>query len=139
MLTFVGKGYSPAFVENYRQIARRLSAGEAILVVAGPDDICAPLLEQGGEADAHCHGTSVVERDRLAAAAVSAIAGRTVVPGARIVPDEALLERLRAAFRDGDVRTACGGCEWFGLCSHVAGQGYPGILVGVAPAAGPRS
>ncbi len=44
MLTFVGKGYSPAFVENYDRIAGRLSEGEDILLVDGPDDICAPLL-----------------------------------------------------------------------------------------------
>ncbi len=43
MLTYVGKGYSPAFVENYEVIAARLSAGEEIELVAGPDDICGPL------------------------------------------------------------------------------------------------
>ena len=37
MLTYVGKGYSPAFVENYEAIAARLSAGEEIEMVAGPE------------------------------------------------------------------------------------------------------
>ena len=61
MLTFVGKGYSEAFTENYRSIAGRLSAGEDILVVEGPDDVCAPLL---GDRNAHCFDDSVGDRDR---------------------------------------------------------------------------
>ena len=64
MLTYVGNGYSPAFVENYEVIAARLSAGEEIELVAGPDDICVPLT---ADPDAHCHGASVIERDRAAA------------------------------------------------------------------------
>src|SRR5712672_2376586 len=64
MLTFVGEGYSPAFTENYRSIARRLSAGEEIELVSGPDDICAPLMEG---ADPHCLKASVIDRDAAAA------------------------------------------------------------------------
>lgn len=132
MLTFVGKGYSPAFVENYRQVARRLSAGETIEVVEGPDDICAPLLD----GDTHCREESVAARDRQAAEAVAALTGTAVEAGTLIVPDEALLERLRAAFGSGELRTACGGCEWSELCSRVAAHGFPGILVGKTPLAG---
>ncbi|NVP56361.1 DUF1284 domain-containing protein [Mycoplana rhizolycopersici] len=132
MLTFVGKGYSPAFVENYRQIARRLTAGEAIELVDGPDDICAPLLC----GDAHCFGESVIERDRLAAAAVAKVTGRPVATGTVLMPDEILLDRLRAAFRGEAMRPACAGCEWSDLCSRVAAEGYPGVQVGRAPASG---
>ncbi|MCV3735524.1 DUF1284 domain-containing protein (plasmid) [Rhizobium sp. TRM96647] len=135
MLTFVGKGYSPAFVDNYRAIARRLSAGETILVVEGPDDICAPLMD----GDTHCRDESVAGRDRQAAEAVSVLTGRAVAAGTTILPDEALLERLRSAFAGGDLRTACGGCEWGDLCSRVSAHGFPGVLVGRAPATGEGS
>jgi hypothetical protein len=132
MLTFVGEGYTPAFVENYRQIARRLSAGESIEIVEGPDDICAPLLCD----TAHCHGEGVAMRDRLAAEAVGDMTGIAIAPGAVLKPDNALLDRFRSAFRSGEMRSACGGCDWSALCTRVASQGFPGILVGTAPVAG---
>lgn len=126
MLTYVGKGYSPAFVENYEAIAARLSAGEEIELVAGPDDICGPLTP---DPEAHCHGSGVVERDREAADAVARLIGSPLPPGARITPSAALLARLRKTFATGEIRTACSGCEWAGLCDHVADGGYAGVRV----------
>ena len=64
LLTYVGKGYSAAFVANYDAIARRLSRGEHIEIVDGPDDICRPLL---GEPEPHCWRDSVIVRDEQAA------------------------------------------------------------------------
>ncbi len=126
MLTYVGKGYSPAFVENYEVIASRLSAGEEIELVAGPDDICGPLT---ADPDAHCHGASVIERDRAAADAVARLIGSPLAPGARITPSAALLTRLRKTFATGEIRTACSGCEWASLCDGVAEGGYLGTRV----------
>ena len=126
ILTFVGEGYDPAFKANYRQIAKRLSAGEDILLVSGPDDICAPLL--GGN-DPHCHGAGVEMRDAAAAEAVALLLKREVSLGMSIDPDAALLGKLRTAFATGEIRRACHGCEWEELCSRVAGHGYPGVLV----------
>ena len=131
MLTYVGKGYSPAFVVNYEVIAARLSAGEEIELVTGPDDICGPLT---ADPEAHCHGTSVVERDRLAVEAVACLLGSPLCPGVRITPSAALLSRLRNAFSAGGIRAACSGCEWFDLCESVADGGYVGVRV--APQAG---
>lgn len=127
MLTFIGKGYSEAFTANYRSIARRLSAGENILIVEGPDDICAPLL---GDSGAHCRFESVVERDRLAALAVEKLLGQTVDPGMSIHPDAALLDTMRTVFAEGALRTGCGGCEWSPLCTDIAASGFKGALVG---------
>jgi hypothetical protein len=123
MLTYVGKGYSAAFTDNYDAIVERLSSGEDILLVAGPDDICRPLL---GEAEAHCRNTSVVERDALAASAVGDLLGRPLDAGARIALDPAVLARMREAFRQGTTRRACSECEWFELCSHVSSSGFAG-------------
>lgn len=126
MLTYVGKGYSPAFVENYEVIAARLSAGEEIELVAGPDDICGALTP---DPKAHCHEASVIERDRAAADAVARLIGSPLPLGARITPTLALIERLRANFATGEIRGACAGCEWSDLCDQVAGGAFASARV----------
>ncbi len=132
MLTYVGKGYSPAFVENYDAIAGRLSAGEKILVVDGPDDVCAPLL---CDADCHCRETSVQERDRRALAALSTLLEIPLEAGATLRLDAARLRRMRAAFAAGRIRLACAAagdrpaCEWSSLCSRIAEDGYDGVRI----------
>ncbi|QLF69692.1 DUF1284 domain-containing protein [Peteryoungia desertarenae] len=126
MLTYVGKGYSPAFVENYEAIAARLSAGEEIELVAGPDDICGPLLQSP---EAHCLGPSVIERDLAAADAIARLIGSPLPLGSRITPTPTLLARLRKTFATGEIRKACSGCEWSGLCDSVADGGYLGVRV----------
>jgi hypothetical protein len=120
------RGFDPAFKANYRQVAKRLSAGEGIQLVSGPDDICAPLL---AGSDPHCLGVGAEARDVAAAEAIAGLLGREIAPGSPIKPDAALLQSLRTAFASGEIRSACHGCEWEALCSRVAGHGYPGILV----------
>lgn len=126
MLTFVGEGYSPAFVANYRRLAGRLSAGEPIEIVSGPDDICAPLLS---DEDAHCFGASVAGRDAAALADIARLLGRELETGAIIASDQALFETLRRAFSAGVTREACTGCEWSSLCDRIAQKDYAGALV----------
>ncbi|PRD43941.1 DUF1284 domain-containing protein [Phyllobacterium phragmitis] len=120
MLTYVGKGYSPAFIANYDAIAGRL-AREDILLVAGPDDICAPLL---GDDDCHCHEQTVTERDARATEAISNLLARPLRPGSRIVLDANMLSTMRRAFAAGKTRQACRECEWSELCSEVADGGF---------------
>ncbi|OHV76116.1 2Fe-2S ferredoxin [Rhizobium sp. LCM 4573] len=129
MLTFVGEGYNPAFTANYRRLAERLSAGEEIEIVHGPDDICAPLL---ADAEAHCFRESVGLRDKAAALDVSALLGIAIVEGLVIRPDAAFLAKLREGFSKHSVRGACSGCEWSTLCDRIAGVGFDGVLVGSA-------
>ena len=121
LLTYVGKGYSPAFTANYDGIAERLSRGEDILLVSGPDDVCAPLLD---EPEPHCLRDSAAERDRLAAQDVADLLARPIRAGAHLDLDAAILARMREAFSTGLTRNACQGCEWAGLCSTVAASGY---------------
>ncbi|MDO1581345.1 DUF1284 domain-containing protein [Rhizobium oryzicola] len=127
MLTFVGEGYSPDFTRNYREIAGRITAGEAIEIVDGPDDICAPLIKS--DASAHCFNERVVMRDREAAAAVSSLLQRPIEAGVRITLTPALMQTLRRAFADRSLRTACHGCEWAGLCDRVSDACFPGVLI----------
>lgn len=117
MLTYIGKGYSPAFVQNYDTIAGRLSDGEDIEIIDGPDDICRPLL---CESDCHCFNASVVVRDRLALEAISEIFGRTISAGSRLSLDATQLIRMRVAFADSSIRKACMSCEWSDLCTQIA-------------------
>jgi hypothetical protein len=126
MLTFIGKGYTAAFTENYRLIAKRLSAGEDILIVEGPDDICAPML---GETDHHCLCDSVTERDLKSSEAVEVLLGMPAGPGASIHPDADFLARMREAFRAGFLRDGCARCEWSPLCTGIAASGFEDVLV----------
>lgn len=126
MLTFVGEGYSPRFVVNYGRIIDRIRAGEPVLMVEGPDDICAPLL---GTDDPHCHNDSVTQRDAQALADVAALTGLALESGVELVLDGALFARLQAGFAAGTIRKACGGCQWSGLCDQVAGNGFAGTRV----------
>ncbi|MDP9838801.1 hypothetical protein J2T09_003573 [Neorhizobium huautlense] len=128
MLTYVGKGYTPDFVANYDRIARRLSDGEDVLVVDGPDDVCAALL---CESDPHCFRDSVRLRDAQAAADVGDLLDLTISVGTRIELHPPLLARMRKAFTGGSLRKACGGCEWSDLCSGIAADGYGEVRVRV--------
>lgn len=121
LLTYVGKGYSPAFTANYDQVVKRLGEGEAVVIVSGPDDICAPLI---GEPEPHCLRQSAAERDGLAARDVGALLGRPIQDGDRFVLDASSLSGMRKAFSAGLTRRACSGCEWSGLCDAVAASGF---------------
>lgn len=127
MLTFVGRGYTPRFTVNYEVLARRISRGETILIVEGPDDICAPLLED--ENAPHCLGESVCGRDAEALAAVSRLLGRPLFAGSSIVPGASLFRKLRLHFASGGLRAVCAGCEWANLCDQVAEGGYREVRI----------
>ncbi|WP_026479646.1 DUF1284 domain-containing protein [Ahrensia sp. 13_GOM-1096m] len=126
LLTYVGKGYSDAFIENYDKIAERLCDGEDIIIVAGPDDICAPLLD---DTDAHCWRDSVVLRDKAAATALTAELGTPVEVGATISLEPSALRKMRDGFAKGTVRQACTECEWYDLCTNVAASNYENAKV----------
>lgn len=129
VLTYVGRGYGAAFTANLDTIARRIAAGETVRLVAGPDDICAPLLHAD---DPHCTRAGPERRDRHAARSLAPLLGRPLAPGDTLVLDAALIARLRAAFADGRARRACVGCQWAPLCSAVAAENYAGARLRAA-------
>jgi len=127
MLTYIGKGYSPAFVENYDTIAGRLSDGEDIAIIDGPDDICRPLLCTD---DCHCFNESVVVRDRLALNAVSDLFETTIAAGSAFELDTTRLASMRSAFAAETIRKACQSCEWSDLCTRIAvNDDYAGVQI----------
>ncbi|WP_150526685.1 DUF1284 domain-containing protein [Roseibium sediminis] len=122
VLTYLGKGYTPAFVANYERIVARLNDGETIEIVEGPDDICAPMLK---EQDHHCHNDSVKLRDRQALDAVITELGLgRDVRIIRLVSED--VAQLRQAFSNGALRAACQACEWSELCSGIARKNFRG-------------
>lgn len=125
LLTYVGRGYTPAFVASYSAIVARLNAGEAAVLVEGPDDICAPMLDASGLASAHhCYEPRITVRDSLALKSVAAALGKVLAPGDTIPFDAATVARLRENFAAGTIRAACAACQWDGLCSGIAAGGF---------------
>lgn len=123
LLTYVGKGYTPAFVAHYDKVVARLEAGEAVELVEGPDEICAPMLADGH----HCFNASIKERDAQAREAVALWLGRSLETGARLALDAATIARLRAGFAEGTIRAACLGCQWAPLCDDIAASGFRAV------------
>ncbi len=121
ILTYLGKGYTPDFVSNYDRIIQRLNAGEAIRLVAGPDDLCQPMLDEPG---CHCLNDSVRERDVLALEDIGNHLGGMPASGGPFLLDAGHVARLRSAFSSGALRRACHGCEWRDLCSRIARNSY---------------
>jgi len=129
MLTYAGDGYSRAFTANFDAIVERIAAGEDILIVAGPDDLCAPLLFTP---DPHCLRDSVRERDRLAARDLGKLLDMDLSAECRVTVGKPELRQMREAFASGETREACQGCEWHGLCTAVARRGFRDAKLGPA-------
>ncbi len=121
ILTYRGKGYSPAFVRTMSRVVARLSRGARVGIVAGPDDICRGL--RGGRAR-HCVRPSARRRDRLAAADLRR-AGEAVRCGRSIGRlGNRRLAAWRAGFAAGRTRRACAACPWASLCDATAEAGF---------------
>ncbi|GAA0770776.1 DUF1284 domain-containing protein [Roseibium denhamense] len=123
LLTYLGKGYSDPFVQNYDRLVESINNGEDMQLVDGPDDICQPMLSSP---ECHCHNESVRERDRIAARDIGMLLmGEPFSAGPLrlTAPD---IARLRAAFAEGTVRAACQGCEWQDLCTNIARKQFRG-------------
>lgn len=136
LLTFVGRGYTPAFTAHYRRIVARLNEGEAVELVEGPDDICTPMLDEPGH---HCRNASVALRDTQARVAIAGLLGRSLEPGRAIALTTERIERMRRAFAEGAIRAGCAGCQWSDFCTKIAAQGFAGTRLagaGLSPSEG---
>ena len=120
LLTYVGKGYTPAFVAHYDAVVARLNDGEEAVLVEGPDDICAPMLEGGH----HCLKPRITARDGEALAAMRSLLARPLQAGDALALDRAMVARLRQAFAENTIRGACARCQWSELCTQVAADGF---------------
>jgi hypothetical protein len=119
ILTYVGRGYSRAFVKRYNALAADIARGRAVELVSGPDDICAGFLGR----HRHCGARSIRNRD---AAAMRDLTRLGLLPRGPFRLPPARLKRMRALFAAGLTRRACAGCEWKRLCDRVAASGFDG-------------
>ncbi|HVJ32856.1 MAG TPA: DUF1284 domain-containing protein [Terriglobia bacterium] len=147
MLTYAGRGYTPRFTSGMDDLIARLGGGEEILLIDGPDDICAPWLEEArldgaagsiaaekaaaGQAGTeirppHCHESRITQRDQKAAADIAALLQQEIKAGGRLRLDAALIARLRHAFRDNVIRSGCAACEWKDFCDSLGATDFLG-------------
>lgn len=121
LLTYRGEGYSPAFIAGFESVIKRLTEGEEIELIEGPDDICTALLDE--DACAHCILPRVVARDRVALHQIAEEA-LGLQRGNKIGLTGVHLAKLRQAFAGGRIRAACTGCEWNGLCTQISANNF---------------
>jgi len=126
LLTYQGMGYTRAFTANYNRLIRRISAGEEIVLVDGPDDICTPLLCTPG---AHCAGQQAIKNDAHTLTALSEGLNTPLKNGTIITLTADRVWQMRAAFVQGDIRYACHTCRWHDYCSDIARQKFTHTLL----------
>ena len=130
MLTYAGRGYTPRFTSGMDDLITRLGAGEEIVLVDGPDDICAPWVAEAADgADIrapHCHEPRVTTRDDAAARDVGRLLDQAVSSGSRLRLNAALLARLREAYQADTIRSGCTACEWKPFCDSLSTADFAG-------------
>jgi uncharacterized protein len=139
ILTYVGKGYSDSFVNNFNNISKRLNGGALIRVVNEPDDICKGWGLKGCPQphNDRCHEGVVRLRDARAMEALNGVVFRKdpLSFGRRVSLTGGHAHLMRVNFTEGTIRGACGDCEWHRLCTEIAGKGYENVKL--FPAAAP--
>ena len=128
MLTYVGKGYTPAFVQQFDAVIAAINHGGIVEIVAGPDVICTALENEeicAYDHPAYCHAEHAMMRDEHALREVSGVLGpSSVMVGSQLQLTSEIIQKLRQQFTSGTVRTACKDCDWHSLCTEVAAAGY---------------
>ncbi len=114
-LGFRGKGYSDAFVDNYKEIAERLSSADGdqveIEVIEGADSICSPCPNRKGSG---CESQTKIDRLDRAHAEVLGLKN-----GDRLTWGQAQ-ERISERFDLTSFDQACAPCGWkaLGVCAQ---------------------
>ena len=132
MLTFRGLGYSTEFTANMASKIARIKAGAPVILIEGPDDICAGMTKACINSTGHdCSIADILAMDVTARNAVETVLKRDLKISAKVTQTE--LSHLRAAFANGTIREACAGCSWFELCNQIADEQFSGThLLGAA-------
>jgi len=113
---FVGKGYSPDFVENMRRTIDGLTPATVVRVICEPDrlcDACPNLAETGCALHGEGSEAGIAGQDREVMKRLG------IVEGERL-RWTAILERIRARIAPEDLESICGTCPWLplGVCEE---------------------
>lgn len=121
MLTYIGKGYSKTFIENFSMLTETINQNKiTALAVEGPDDICAPRLCDPTDTTCHCLDDRHKTIDLLALADLGTLSGlENISYGSTIPLTRELIRDLRTAYAKNTIRTACQGCEWKEFCDQI--------------------
>ena len=125
-LTYAGRGYSKEFERGFNQVVERLNKNETILVVSGPDEICASIE---GCSDSHCREMRNSRRDELALEDISSHIGDTIKVGSEISPSRLFNEKFRSSFQKRSIRRACLDCQWSKIRDQIADSDYSSSLL----------
>ena len=103
---FQGKGYSGDFVENMARMKAILAENPEIILMDGPDDICAACPNRLTETCAE--KASRYDREVLRRCGLSA--------GERLPYREFSRKVIETILRPGKRAEICGDCQWSSLC-----------------------
>ena len=103
---FQGKGYSGEFVENMSRMKAILAENPEIILMDGPDDICAACPNRQTETCAE--KASRYDREVLRRCGLSA--------GERLPYREFSRKVIETILRPGVRAEICGDCQWSSLC-----------------------
>jgi uncharacterized protein len=132
MLTYSGLGYSHEFTANMSEKIGRVRNGAPLILIEGPDDICAGMSKACAHATGHdCRGADILSMDLTARNAVETVLKRNLAVAKPV--SAADIDLLRTAFANSALRAACQGCSWFEICTTIAANKFTGThLMGTA-------
>ena len=125
-LTFAGRGYSKEFERDFAQVIDRIKRNETILVVSGPDEICASIEECS---DSHCREARISNRDELALEDISSHIGKPLKVGSQISPSQLFGDKYQSSFQQRSIRRACFDCQWANMCDQIADANFSSSLL----------
>lgn len=112
LLGYRGMGYSTEYVANMTRVHQKLRTAPTteVLLVAGPDDLCAKFPESQTY---HCEDTNIHERD-------AAILRQLHLSRGQVLPWEEVENRIREYAMSTDVARLCSTCSWrsYGVCEE---------------------
>ncbi len=128
ILTYKGEGYSLAFVENMTRQVEAIRSGRPVMLVEGPDAICAGLTQTCRADVQHDCGAADTRRlDGLAQEAVTRLLGRDHAMAHTLSAKDIAL--LREHYASGAIRAACKDCSWKAFCDQIVGEDFAGTML----------
>ena len=127
VLTYIGKGYSQNFTDNFDALVDQLNSGiNKIQLVSGPDDICTPRLCDKNDI-CHCYDAQMTQTDIRALNDLRHLKSfENIQIGSVITLTQDIIKDMRQAYKANAIRTACKDCEWFDICTDISQNNFNG-------------